>query len=200
MRQLSIHPKNPQERLVRQVAQVFDDGRLVIFPTGAGYSVGCDALNKKAVGRLYRLNDKKRKHEMTLIVPDFASMADFAVVETTAYRYMKDKLPGPYTFILPSTKYSKKNLAVNRLEIGIRLPDYPFLNTFSRLYGRALLSFSATSYEHDFLLDPQDIENKLNGQVDLLVNVGTVPLAPTTVISLTGRVPEVIRTGEGRRI
>lgn len=197
MKRLAIHPLNPQSRLVKQVVEIFEKGGLVVYPSGAGYSVGCDALNPKAVERLYRLKKNNKKYFMALMVMNFSSIAEFAVVDTWAFRYMKDRLPGPYTFILPATKQGKKILDVKRPEIGVRMPDHPFFDVLHELYQNPLLTTAAKIDDDDYFLEPDDIEDKFGKQVDMIVDSGAIPINPTTVISLVSGEAELIREGSG---
>ncbi|OVE81869.1 threonylcarbamoyl-AMP synthase [bacterium K02(2017)] len=197
MKRISIHPVNPQARLVKQVASVLEEGGLVIFPTGAGYSVGCTANSKKAIHRLYHLKRSVKKYNMALMVSDFSIVTHYAVVETSSYRYMKDKLPGPYTFILPATKEGKKLLDVKRKEIGIRMPKHPFYDTLSELFNEPILNTAAKLHDDDMFEHPDDIEEKFGKQVEMIVDIGEVPLSPTTIISMVNKEPELIREGEG---
>lgn len=195
MKRLEIHPVNPQLRLVKHVVDVFEKGGLVVYPTGAGYSVGCDALNRKAVERIYRLKQNIKKYVMALMVMNFSSITEFAEVENWAFRYMKERLPGPYTFILPATKHGKKILDVKRPEIGIRMPDHPFFDVLHQVYRNPLLTTAAKIHDEDFFIEPDDIENKFGKQVDLIVDSGPIPINPTTVISLVSGEAEILREG-----
>ncbi|MBF0105159.1 MAG: threonylcarbamoyl-AMP synthase [Deltaproteobacteria bacterium] len=194
---IEIHPQNPQPRFVKEVAAVFENGGLVVYPTGAGYSVGCSVHTKKAIDRLYHLKRAIKKYFMAMMFPDFSSMTEFVEIETTAYRYMKDKLPGPYTFILPATKKGKKILDVRRPEIGIRVPRHPFFQCLQSFYQHPILNTAAKIDEEDYLIDPDDIEEKFGSRVDMIVDSGVVPIKPTTIISLVTGVPELVRQGEG---
>lgn len=192
-----LHPVNPQVRLVKQAIEVFQKGGLVVYPTDSGYSVGCSALHRDAVKRLYHLKRAITKYVMALMVPEFSNITDFAIVETSAYRYMKNKLPGPYTFILPATKHGKKILDVKRAEIGVRMPDHPFFQVLHEHYHDPILNTAARIDEEDDFIHPDDIEEKFGKQVDLIIDMGPVPVNPTSVISLLSGAPEMIRQGAG---
>lgn len=197
MKRLEIHPENPQKRLMQQVVEVFQNGGLVIFPTGAGYSVGCDAMNKKALNRLYHVKRSIKKYYMAIMISEYPKINEFAELETFAYRYMKDRWPGPYTFILPATKWGKKTLDVKRPEIAFRMPDHPFVNTLHELYDHPILVTAAKIHDDDYFIDPDDIIEKFGKQVDLVVDSGSLPITPTTIISLVEGEPEIVREGEG---
>jgi tRNA threonylcarbamoyl adenosine modification protein (Sua5/YciO/YrdC/YwlC family) len=195
---LELHPKNPEVRLMKKVLEAFAAGEVVIYPTDSGYSMGCDALSKKGVHKLYHLKRAMKKYLMALMVRDFGALTEFAKVETSAFRYMKAVVPGPYTFVLPATVRSRKLLDVNRPEVGVRMPDSPFTNTLFRLNPEAvILTTAAKIQEEDNFIDPADIEATYGHLVDLIVDLGPLPVTPTTVISLIAEAPEILREGAG---
>ena len=195
---LALHPITPQTRLVRKVLEVFDQGGVAVYPTDSGYSVGCDALNKAAVHKLYHLKRAMKKYLMALMVRDFGMITEFAKVENAAYRAMKKLAPGPYTFILPATTRGKKILDVNRPEIGVRMPDCPFGNSLFHLRPDSiLLTTAAKIREDDSFVDPEEIQASFGNDVDVVVDLGPVPVNPTTVISFVSGEMEVLRQGAG---
>lgn len=198
MKRIQLHPQNPQKRLIKHVVEAFDNDGLVVYPTDSGYSVGCNALSKRAISRLYHLKRALKKYVMAIMVSEFSSITEFADVKNTAYRYMKNKLPGPYTFILPATKQGKKILDVKRPEIGVRMPQHPFFETFHQFYKKPILNTAAKVEEDDYFIEPDEIENKFGKRVDLIVDMGPVPVIPTSVISLVDGSPELIRQGAGK--
>ena len=195
---LVLHPKTPEARLVRKVLDIFGKGGVVVYPTDSGYAIGCDALNKAAVHKLYHLKRQVKKYFMALMVRDFSVVAGFAKVDNAAYRYMKKLAPGPYTFILPATARGRKILDVRRSEIGIRMPDCPFGDALFKLKPDfILLTTAARVHEDESFSDPGMIDETFGHEVDMLVDMGSVPVNPTTVISLISGEPEVLRMGQG---
>ena len=193
---LELHPRNPEIRLMKKVLEAFTSGGVVVYPTDSGYSLGCDALSKKGVHKLYHLKRSMKKYLMALMVRDFSALAEFAKVDNAAYRYMKHLTPGPYTFILPATVRARKILDVNRPEVGVRMPDSPFTNTLFGLAPEAvILTTAAKIREEDPFLEPAEIEASYGHLVDLIVDLGPMPVSPTTVISLMTGAPEILREG-----
>lgn len=184
---------------MHKVLAAFAEGQVVIYPTDSGYSMGCDALSKKAVNKLYHVKRAMKKYLMALMVRDFSELSEFAKVDTSAFRFMKSLAPGPFTFILPATVRSRKILDVNRPEVGVRMPDCPFTNTLFEMSPKAvILTTAAKIREEDSFIDPAEIEETYGHVVDLIVDMGPLPINPTTVISLVGEAPEVVREGAGR--
>ncbi|HAP00085.1 MAG TPA: threonylcarbamoyl-AMP synthase [Fibrobacteres bacterium] len=195
---LSLHPITPESRLMRKVLEVFANGGVIVYPTDSGYSLGCDALNKAAVNKLYHLKREIKKYYMALMMLDFGLVTEFAKVDTTAFRYMRKLVPGPYTFILPATTHGKKVLDVKRAEIGVRMPDCPFGHALSLIKPDfVLLTTAAKIREDENFTDPVEIDSVFGNDVDLVVDIGPVAVNPTTIISLVNGQPEVIREGAG---
>lgn len=195
---IELHPITPQVRLVKRVLETFEADGVVVYPTDSGYSLGCNALSKKGVNKLYHLKRAMKKYLMALMVRDFSALSEFARIDNFAYRYMKHLVPGPYTFVLPATVKARKILDVNRTEIGVRMPKGPFTDTLFTLAPTAvILTTAAKIEEEDAFIDPVDIEGKFGHLVDLIVDLGPRPVTPTTVIALHTGEAEVVREGIG---
>lgn len=193
MQIIEIHPVTPQVRLVKQVAEVFREGGLVIYPTVAGYAIGCDANNKKAIKRLYSVKGAIKKPLMALMFRNISDMAPYAKVDNFAYRVMKDRVPGPYTFILPAQVHIARLLDVKRLEVGVRVPCHPFLLELHNHWAGPILNTGARLRDDEDFTDPEELEKAFRGKADLLVSCGEIAVNPTNVIRLADGVVEVIR-------
>jgi tRNA threonylcarbamoyl adenosine modification protein (Sua5/YciO/YrdC/YwlC family) len=183
---------------MKRALETFDRGGIVVYPTDSGYSLGCDARNRTAVNRLYHLKRAMKKFVMALMVRDFSEVSDFAKVDNYAYRYMKKLVPGPYTFVLPATSLGRKILDAKRPEVGVRMPRHAFADALFALRPDAiLLTTAARVREDENFTEPQEIEETFGHEVDLVLDMGAVPIRPTTIISLVNGEPEVIREGQG---
>ncbi len=201
MQRIQIHPQNPEKRLMTQIAGIIKDGGLLIYPSDSGYTLGCTIHSKKALTRLYLMKKKIKKYAMTLMVHDFPILSEWAEMENFMYKYMKHCLPGPYTFILNATKACQRALDVKRAEIGVRMPDHPFFKTLIPIFNDALLTTSANPDSDDGIAlpisDPGEIEKEFGNRVDLIVDMGPLPINETTVISFISGEAEVLREGAG---
>ncbi len=195
---IELHPVTPQSRFIRRIHEILEKDGLIIYPLDSGYALGCSARSRKAANRLYQLKGTRTKYLTALVAADFSMVSEFAKVDNYAYRYMKHMLPGPYTFILPVAHQGKRILDVNRTEVGIRMPNSAFLAALYEIDpSLVLLATSARVSDEEAIQDPDDIEAKYAGQVDAIVDMGPIPVQPTTIISLVGGQPEVLREGAG---
>ncbi|TAL54805.1 L-threonylcarbamoyladenylate synthase [Pandoraea sp.] len=194
-----IHPDNPQTRLIRQAAQIIDQGGVVALPTDSSYALACHLDDKAAADRLRRIRGIDEKHHLSLLVRDLSELASFAQVDNRQYRLIKAVTPGPYVFILEATKEVPRRLShPSRKTIGLRVPDHAITLALLAELGQPLLASTLIMPgEQDPLNDAEEIRARLEHQVELVIDGGACPLEPSTVIDLTGDTPALVRAGRG---
>ncbi|MBU2710343.1 L-threonylcarbamoyladenylate synthase [Zooshikella harenae] len=194
-----IHCENPQQRLIRQAADIIHQGGVVVYPTDSAYALGCHIGDKKAVDRIRRIRNLDERHNFTLMCRDLSELAIYARVENTAYRLLKAYTPGPYTFILQATREVPRRLMhPKRRTIGLRVPDFAITQALLADLGEPLMSTTLIMPGDEYpLIDPYDMRDLLEHQVDLIIDGGFCGMEPTTVINMVDEVPSVIREGKG---
>ncbi|HYS81925.1 MAG TPA: L-threonylcarbamoyladenylate synthase [Anaeromyxobacteraceae bacterium] len=194
---VEIDPQHPQPRLVERAVQVLSSGGLVAFPTDTYYGIGCDLFDKRAIERIYQLKQLPKTHELSFICLDLAEVARYAVVDNAAYRVLRRKTPGPFTFILPATRLVPDLVLRRQKTVGIRVPDSPIALALVRQLAHPLISTSAATPDGEVLIDAKDIKERLGHGLDLVFDGGYKPNEPSSVIDLTGPEPVVVRQGKG---
>ncbi|HHE75411.1 MAG: threonylcarbamoyl-AMP synthase [Deltaproteobacteria bacterium] len=194
---LKINPVNPQERLIRRVAEHLKKGGIIAYPTDTFYGIGCDIMNKKAIERVYQIKQRHKNKPFSFICSNLKHISLYAKVSNYAYRTMKRLLPGPYTFILEGSKLVPRMMLTKRKTAGIRVPDHPICFSLTEALGNPILSTSATLPDGEVLMDPSLIHDRLNSHLDIVIDGGTTPGRPSSVISLMDDYPEVLREGLG---
>jgi tRNA threonylcarbamoyl adenosine modification protein (Sua5/YciO/YrdC/YwlC family) len=194
-----IHPQNPQPRLVKQAAQIVESGGIVAAPTDSAYALVCRLDDKAAVEKLRRIRGIDEKHHLTLLVRDLSEIAQYARVDNQQYRQLKSAMPGPYTVILEATKEVPRRLShPSRKTIGIRVPENAILLALLEELGAPLIGTTLQLPGDDHMLsDPDEVRERLDRQIDLVLDGGAGTLEATTVVDLTGPEPELIRAGRG---
>jgi len=187
----AINPDNPQQRLIRRVAEVLDQGGLIAYPTDTFYGIGCDLYNKKSIRQIYRLKNRPLTKPFSFVCESLKGISQYAKVSNYAYKTMKSLLPGPYTFVLEGTKLVPKIMLTKRKTVGIRVPDNTICLAVVETLGRPVIS---TSAGHN---DPEEIQDAYGHFLDLIIDGGTVYPNPSSVVSLIDDRPEVIRKGKG---
>jgi tRNA threonylcarbamoyl adenosine modification protein (Sua5/YciO/YrdC/YwlC family) len=194
---VAIDPRHPQPRLVERAVQVLSSGGLVAFPTDTYYGIGCDLFDKRAIERVYQLKQLPMSHELSFICGDLAEVARYAMVENVAYRVLRRKAPGPFTFILPATRLVPDLVLRRQKTVGVRVPDSPIALALVRALAHPIVSTSAATPGGEVLIDPRDIKDQLGHGLDLILDAGFRPNVPSSVVDLTGPEPRVVRQGKG---
>jgi len=195
----SIHPDNPQPRLLNRAVQILQDGGIIAYPTDSCYALGCQLTDKSALERLRKLRCLDLHHNFTLVCRDLAEASPYVKMSNQSYRLLRSCTPGPYTFILPAThEVPRRVKTARRKTIGIRIPD-------SLLVQHLLAALEEPLNSTTLLLpgqlqplnDPEDIRQQLEHEVDLVIDGGFCGIEPTTVIDLSGDIPQLLRQGKG---
>ena len=194
----AIHPDNPQERLVKQAAEIVRQGGVIVYPTDSCYALGCQMGNKEAMERILAIRKIDLKHHLTLMCADLSELGTYAKVDNSQFRQLKAATPGAYTFILPATKeVPNRTLHPKRKTIGLRVPDNKIALALLAELGEPMLSCTLMLPEEtEPQTDPYEIRNLLEHAVDLIIDGGWCGTEPTTVIDMTNGT-ELIRQGAG---
>jgi tRNA threonylcarbamoyl adenosine modification protein (Sua5/YciO/YrdC/YwlC family) len=196
----SIHPDNPQQRLVRQAAEIVRKGGVIVYPTDSAYALGCHVGDKKALDKIRQIRQLDKNHNFTLMCRDLSELSVYAKVDNQLYRSLKAHTPGPYTFILEATSEVPRRLMhPKRKTIGLRVPENPIALALLEDLGEPIMSVTLIMPGDEYpLTDPYDIRDVLEHHVDLIVEGGYCGLEPTTVVDLSGESPVIIRQGMGQ--
>lgn len=197
---VKIHPKNPAQRLIIQVADCLKAGGIIIYPTDTIYGIGCDIFQTKSIERICRLKGiNPSKANLSFICRDLSHLSDFAKsIDTPLYRMLKNHLPGPYTFILNASKQVPKILQNKKSTIGIRVPDNEICREILDELQNPLISTSLPGEMVEEFTDPEIIHEKFGKLVDMVVDGGIGGLMPSTVVDCTTNEWKVIRQGFGK--
>jgi tRNA threonylcarbamoyl adenosine modification protein (Sua5/YciO/YrdC/YwlC family) len=196
---ITIHPENPQPRLIRQVAECLRDGGIIVYPTDTIYGLGCDIMRHKAVERICAIKQvDPQKAQLSFICSDLSHLSDYTKsIDTPLYRSLKHHLPGPFTFILPASKQVPKILQSKKSTIGLRVPDNAIAQAIVTALGNPILSASLPGELVEDYTDPETIALRLGKQVDLVIDGGPGGLVPSTIVDCTTDEWTVIREGLG---
>ena len=196
---LSIHPVNPQPRLVRQAIASIRDGSVVVYPTDSSYALGCLIGDKEAMERIRRIRNADKNHNFTLVCRDLSEIARYARVDNTQYRTLRAFTPGPYTFLLEATREVPKRLQnPKRRTIGIRVPDKAIVRMLLAELGEPIMSSTLMlPGESAPMTDPQEIKERLEHAVDLVIDGGPGGFEASSIVDLSGPAPLVVRRGKG---
>lgn len=195
----TIHPHNPQERLLKQAVDIVRKGGVIVYPTDSCYALGCAIDNKDAIEKILSIRRIDTKHHLTLMCRGLSDIGAYAKVDNNQFRLIKAVTPGSYTFILPASREVPKRLQhPTRGTIGVRVPDNRIARGLLDILEEPMLSTTLLMPEVDIpLTDAHEIRDYLEKSVDLIIDGGSCGFIPTTVIDLTQGLPQLIRLGNG---
>ena len=194
-----LHPENPQLRLIRRATEIVRNGGVIVYPTDSCYALGCHIGDKDALDRIRRIREADRHHHFTLVCRDLAEIAKYAKVETWQFRMLKAATPGPYTFLLPATKETPRRLQHDKRRDDRHSRARPRgAAPAARRTGRTHHEFDAAAPGDELpMTDGREIRNRLEHQVDCVLDGGHCGIEPTTVVDLAVTPPTVTRIGRG---
>jgi tRNA threonylcarbamoyl adenosine modification protein (Sua5/YciO/YrdC/YwlC family) len=194
----SLHPDNPQPRLIRHAVDIIRGGGVIAYPTDSCYALGCHIGDKAAMERLRRIRDVDERHHFTLVCRSLSEVGQFAKVDNVQYRLIRANTPGSYTFILRATRDVPRRLLTPRHTIGVRIPDHPVALALLEQLGEPLLSSTLILPAHgEALNDAQEIRRHLEHHLDLVIDSGPCEGEVTTVVDLSTDTPRLVREGKG---
>lgn len=195
----SIHPENPQARLIQQAVEIVNKGGVIAYPTDSAYALGCHLSDKKAMERIQKIRCLEPKHNFTIMCRDLSDIAQYAKVDNIGYRLLKAHTPGAYTFVLNATRDVPKRLMhPKKKTIGIRIPENPIAQDLLAALGEPLMSVTLIMPGDELpLIDAWDIRETLEHHVDLVIDGGFCGMETTSIIDLSNELPEVLREGKG---
>lgn len=199
---ISVHPDNPQPRLLQQVVDILNKGGVIAYPTESGYALGALLDFKEGADRIRQIRRLDPKHELTLMCRDLSNLSEYAKVGNTQFRYLKNYLPGPYTFILPASREVPKRLqAPKRKTIGLRVTPNIVTNALLAYFDKPLLSASLIQPgESQPMTDGWSIQEEFSHCLDAVLDGGFSGFEPTTIIDFTEEEPVLVRQGQGEFI
>lgn len=196
---IHIHPVNPQQRLVKQVAECLKGGGVIVYPTDTIYGLGCDIFQQKAIERICKIkNIDPQKAQLSFICKDLSNLSEYSKsIDTPLYRMLKNYLPGPYTFILPASKQVPKILQSKKSTIGLRVPDNVISHDILSELGNPILSASLPGEMVEEYTDPEIIHDRFEHLVDMVIDGGIGGMIPSTIVDCTTDDWTITRQGLG---
>ena len=195
----SIHPVNPQMRLIKRAVDMIKQGALIVYPTDSCYAFGCHLGDKDALDRIRRIREVDDKHNFTLVCRDLSELGNYAFVDNATFRLLRSYTPGPYTFILRASREVPRRIqAPKRKTIGLRIPDHPVALQLLEELGEPLMSSTLfLPGDEAPMTDPEEMRNRLEHKVDLIIDGGNCGFEPTTVVDMEDSSYVILRQGKG---
>ncbi|MCG5448256.1 MULTISPECIES: L-threonylcarbamoyladenylate synthase [Micromonospora] len=198
-RYYDVHPENPQPRIIGQVADLIRSGGLVAYPTDSCYALGIQLGNQDGLDRIRQIRHLDDRHHFTLVCRDFAQLGQFVQISNSVFRLVKASTPGSYTFILPATKeVPRRMLHPKKRTVGVRVPRHTVTQALLAELAEPLVSSTLVlPGDEEPMTQGWEIKERLDHQLDAVLDAGDCGKEPTTVIDLSGPEPEILRRGAG---
>ena len=197
--QIKIYPDVPSRKEIERVANMLRDGEVIIYPTDTRYAFGCDAMNSRAVEKICQLKGiNPDKNHLAIMCDQLSMVSEYAKINNTVFKLLKENLPGPFTFIVPTSSELPK-IFKKRKEVGIRIPDNNIVIALVKELGNPILtsSLSLDEEEPEYTQDPDLIHDKYETQVAAVIDGGYGDTEVSTVVNCTSDEPQIVREGKG---
>lgn len=194
-----VHPRNPQPRAIGQIVDLLERDGLIAYPTDSGFALGCELGNRSGMQRIRAIRNLGDRHHFTLVCQNFAQLGQFVHISNAVFRAIKAATPGRYTFILPATgEVPRRLLHPKKKTVGIRIPDHVTTQALLDALGEPLLSSTLLlPGEEEPMTQGWEIKERLDHQLDAVLDSGDGGVEPTTVVDFSTGEPEVVRRGGG---
>ncbi len=194
---LEINPYFPQPHQISRVVASLKDGKVIAYPTDTTYGIGCSIFCKNSIERIYQMKQRDRRKPFSIICSSLSEISEYARVSNAAFKIIKRCLPGPYTFVFEATRAVPDLLLTRQKTVGIRLPDNKICMDLVAALGNPIITTSANISGEDPEGDPYTIAETFGRQLDFVIDGGILTTDVSSVVSLIGSVPEVLRSGLG---
>ena len=196
---ITVHPQNPQARLINQAAEILNDGGILVYPTDSVYGIGCKIGDKRALERIRKIRNLNKDHNFTLLCRNISEVAIYAKLNNSNFRTLRTFTPGPFTFVLAaSSELPRRLLHPKRKTVGVRIPDNLVIQALMNALSGPVINMTFTLSDDEFgLSDAYEIKQRVGAQVDAIIDGGYCGILPSTVVDLTDDIPTLVRQGLG---
>jgi tRNA threonylcarbamoyl adenosine modification protein (Sua5/YciO/YrdC/YwlC family) len=194
---LEINQDFPQPHRISRVVQSLKSGNVIAYPTDTTYGIGCSIFCKKSIEAIYQMKQRDRRKPFSLICSSLSEISRYARVSNSAFKIIKRHLPGPYTFVFEATREVPDLLLTRQKTVGIRIPDNRICIELVTALGNPIITTSANISGEEPEGDPQNISDTFGNQLDFVVDGGILTTDVSSVVSLIGTIPEILRIGLG---
>lgn len=193
-----LYNENPNPKIIAHIAEILRNGGIIIYPTDTVYAIGCDMYQLRAIEKICRFRGlDPRKAQLAIVCHDLSSVSEYARIDNSTFKLLKQNLPGAFTFILPGSNRLPK-LFKDRKTIGIRIPDNNIVRAITAALGNPLMTASIKDDElSEYETDPELLQEKYGHMTDIIINGGTGGTTASTIVDCTGDEPQITRQGAG---
>ncbi len=196
--------ENQSQQIIKAGAKALKSGNLVAFPTETVYGLGADALNEKAVARIFSIKSRPTFHPLIVHISTILKITSWAIeIQDYVFDLARDFWPGPMTLILKRSNLAGNFITGNQETVGLRVPSHPvalnLLNEFESLGGLGIAAPSANKFGAVSPTNSQDVVEEIGSSLDkndLIIDAGQCLIGvESTIIDCTKQKPQILRPG-----
>ena len=194
---LPTHTKALFTAAVQRAAELLRAGEVVALPTETVYGLAANALDEKAVAKIFQIKGRPAHNPIIVHVSD-TDMARACVktFSALAEQFAKSFWPGPLTLVLPRTEKIPNNVTAGGETVGLRWPSHPIMQAVIRECGLPLAAPSANLSNQISPTNAAHVRTQLDGKIGLIVDGGQSQVGiESTVLDLTFSPPRILRPG-----
>lgn len=182
---------------IARAAEILRSGGIVAFPTETVYGLGADALNPRAVARVFTIKRRPPNHPLIVHLPDVSYLKDWACdIPPAAYQLAEKFWPGPLTLILKRAAMVPDNVTGGQGSVGLRVPGHPMALALLEKFGGAVAAPSANRFGHVSPTRAEHVREELGSEVDMILDGGPCQVGlESTIVSLLDARPLILRPG-----
>lgn len=190
---IKINPKNPEFQIIKNIVEELKKGKIIIYPTETCYGFGADALNKKAVMKIYKVKREPKKSNIIVIVDSIKTAERFGFIDNRVKKIVKNFMPGPLTLIVKRKKVFPK---ITNKDFAFRISSNKIASMIVKKLKKPLTATSANIHGNPSIYSAKEAIEMFYGKVDIIIDAGRLKkIKPSTIIDVKNEVPKLIREG-----
>jgi tRNA threonylcarbamoyl adenosine modification protein (Sua5/YciO/YrdC/YwlC family) len=198
---IRIYPENPNPVQIRKVADVLEQGGIIIYPTDTVYAMGCSIKASKTIEKIAQFKGLNPINpDLSIIFHDMSQLSEYTVIhDNNIFKLLKRNLPGPFTFIVQANSQIPKLFRNKKKTVGIRIPDNNIVLELVRELGTPIITTSIHDQDEviEYTTDPELIYEKYRDFADVVIDGGYGKNEASTIVDCTGEESVIIRQGLG---
>jgi L-threonylcarbamoyladenylate synthase len=194
---IRIDPQQPSLQSLISAVEILRVGGVVVYPTETFYGLGVDALNQKAIKKIFAIKRRSLSQPLLILMPDQDYLPRYvADVPAKAHRLMEHFWPGPLTMVFFASPQLPPILTAGTQKIAIRISPHPIARALTSAFDGPLTSTSANIAGDQSPVTAEEVFSHLGGMIDLIIDGGkTSGQMPSTIIDVTFSPPQLVRGG-----
>ena len=194
-----VNADKPSPRILKRAARLITRGKVIVCPTDTGYAFAANALDAKAVVKVFNLKGRSYSNPIHVAVSSMEAAGKYAHLNRAAVHLARSFLPGALTLVLLKKEIIPSLLVAGRNTIGIRIPDNKVILDLAAMTGLPITATSANISGQPTPYSTKQVVEQLGEAMEniaLVLDQGPLP-APglSTIVDLTVSPPQLIRQG-----